>query len=55
MDLNKLLKILLCAVLFVVVLSFVLRCCVAVSAYHQINVDTQRSIQRFDSLSSNNH
>ena len=45
---------LLCAVLFVVVLSFVLRCFVAVSAYHQINVDAQRSIQKFDSL-SNNH
>ena len=54
MDLNKLLKILLCAVLFCVVLSFVLRCFVALSAYHQINVDTQKAIEKFDSL-SNNH
>jgi len=52
MDLNKLLKILLCAVLICVVLSFVLRCFVAVSAYHQIQVDSQRAIQKFDSLSN---
>lgn len=54
MDLNKLLKILLCAVLFCVVLSFVLRCFVAVCAYHQINVDIHKAIEKFDTL-SNNH
>lgn len=54
MDLNKLLKILLCAVLFCVVLSFVFRCCVAVTAYNKIQSDFRENQEKFDSL-SNNH
>lgn len=52
MDLNKLLKILLCAVLVCVVLSFVLRCCVAVTAYNKIQSDIREEQERFDSLSN---
>lgn len=52
MDLNKLLKILLCAVLICVVLSFVLRCCVAVTAYNKIQSDIREEHERFDSLSN---
>lgn len=53
MDLNKLLKILLCAVLFCVVLSFVFRCCVAVIAYNKIQSDFIENQEKFDSLSNN--
>lgn len=53
MDLNKLLKILLCAVLICVVLSFVLRCFVAVTAYNKIQSDIREEQERFDSLSNN--